>query len=92
MPAGVFSCNNLYGGEICLTSSYVHVQEVMSIIGCDRGKMTSHVPALLLSYSPEQLLLAPEVALTILLLPAKGAVGCAGVFLATDTFCSKIVV
>ena len=64
MPAGVFSCSNLYGYEISLTSSYVHVQVVMSIIRCDRGKMSSHVPALLFSCCPEHLLLAPEIAFT----------------------------
>ena len=64
MPAGVFSCSNLYGYEICLTSSYVLVQVVLSIIGCDRGNMTSHVPALLFSCCPGQFLLAPEVTFT----------------------------
>ena len=64
MPAGVFSCNFLNGFWKSLTFSYMCVQEVMSITGCDRGKMTPHSSAFQLSCPPKQLLLAPEVALT----------------------------
>ena len=67
----------------------MHVQVVMSIIGCDRGKMSSHVPAILLSFCPEHLLLAPEVAVAIPLLPAGAAVPCASTSLATFLFAVK---
>ena len=67
-------------------------QVVIFLLSSDRSQVSTKTPAPFLGRSPEQLLLAPEVALTILLLPARGAVDCAGVFLAADTFCSKIVV
>ena len=50
------------------------MQVVLDILRGNRGKMSTKAPAFLLSRSPEQLLLAPEVTLAILLLPRIGAV------------------
>ena len=62
--------------------THIQFQVVMYFLRCDRGKMTPQVSALLLSRPPEQLLLAPKVALAIHLLPASGALWCAFVCLA----------
>ena len=45
----------------------------MGILRGNRGKVTTKASAFLLSCSPEQLLLAPVVALALSLLPARGA-------------------
>ena len=51
------------------------MQVVLDILRGNRGKMSTKAPAFLLSRSPEQLLLAPEVTLVIPFLPGIGA-GC----------------
>ena len=50
--------------------SYTQLNIVMSILRRNGGKVASHAPASLLSRSPNKLLLAPEVAMAILFLPA----------------------
>ena len=57
--------------------TYMLVQEIVRVIGCDRGKMSPKTLTLELRRPPEELLLAPEVAPAIELFPARSTVWCA---------------
>ena len=51
--------------------TYMLIQEIVHVIGCDRGKMSPKTLTLDPCRPPEQLLLAPEVATAVELLPAR---------------------
>ena len=50
---------------------YIEVQEIVNIFWCNRGQVSIKLPALHLSCSPEEFLLAPEVATAIEFLPTR---------------------
>ena len=55
---------------IILMLTYMLIQEIVHVIGCDRGKMSPKTLTLELRRPPEELLLAPEVAPAVELFPA----------------------